>query len=215
MGERGEIAAGTDRTLLWDVWVDIGVEQADQPLQQQRADTGVALAERVGAEQDRGAHDIFGERIAHPGRVALDELALQFFYLIGGDHHIAQLPEAGGEAVDLVAAAQQPLDEGAAAVDAGAGAVPEDHATAAAGDLDDLLNGEILAVEGERRGSPEIGEFVAGGRTGGVRRERVLVHRAAPVRLSRSKAMPTPERTAGGRERPVVAAIRVARVSSR
>ena len=104
VGERGEIAARADRALRRDERVDAAVEQRDQALERLEPDAGVALGEHVGAQQHQRARLGLLERRADARGVRAHQVHLQLAQAVVGDADLGEAAEAGGDAVDDVAA---------------------------------------------------------------------------------------------------------------
>jgi hypothetical protein len=54
-----------------------GVQHADQQLDELDADPGETDGQCIATQQEHGAHDIVGQRLADTGGVGADEVALQ------------------------------------------------------------------------------------------------------------------------------------------
>ena len=63
----------------------------------------VGPQQHVGAKQHERAHDGGGQRSAHAGRVAADQIGLKLVELVGGDADVGELAEAGVDPVDRLA----------------------------------------------------------------------------------------------------------------
>jgi len=74
------------------------------------ADARVAAGEVLRAQQHRGPDDLLRERVAHAGCVAHEDVLLQPARVLGGNGHVAQRAEAGGDAVDAPALADPAVD---------------------------------------------------------------------------------------------------------
>ena len=77
MRERGEVARRADRAAARHDRHDVALEQAEQQLDELGPHARVALAQRVGEQQQHPAHDLGGQRLAGADRVRADEVALQ------------------------------------------------------------------------------------------------------------------------------------------
>ena len=84
-----------------------------------RLDAGVTGRERVRAQHARGAHQRNRERLTRPRRMAAHQVELQLDRIGRIDRDVGQPPEAGGHAVDRLAARELRIDEVAGANDAG------------------------------------------------------------------------------------------------
>jgi hypothetical protein len=109
----------------------------------------VAGRQRPRSQEHHGPHDLVGQRLADPGGVAAQHVALQLGELVGLDADGRQGPEPGRDAVhgapggDVVGDALPALGE-----QAGHGGV-EREGGVVAGDGDHVVDGEGLAGEGE------------------------------------------------------------------
>ena len=112
MGERREVAAGADRAPARNVREHAAVEALDQKLHGHDARAGVALGERVGAQQHRRAHDLVRVRLADAARVAAQEPQLELLGQLLRNRARDEPPEAGVDAVGvLLVAVRGALDE--------------------------------------------------------------------------------------------------------
>jgi hypothetical protein len=97
------------------------------------------------------AHDVGRQRLADAGGVRTHEVALE----LGGagrvDPDVGQVAEAGCHAVGGGALGDETLDHGPRRAHAVGSVRIESDGAAAAGDLDDLVDGEVPAGEEERR----------------------------------------------------------------
>jgi len=73
MGKRREISRRSNRTATRDDGKHTAIEAAEQKLDGFDARAGIALCERVGAQQHRGAHDLVRIRLADPARVRTEQ----------------------------------------------------------------------------------------------------------------------------------------------
>lgn len=93
--------------------VDPGVEQAQQQLGQLGPHSRQPDRQRVGPQDEHGAHHVLGERIADPRGVRTNQVALQFGHLVRLDPDIGQVAKSGGHPVDRLSLCHEPLDHGA------------------------------------------------------------------------------------------------------
>ena len=160
IGQRGEVAAGTHRAFLGNARQDVVIEQPHEALQQRHADPGDTTAQRDEAHHHHRATADHIQVRAHATAVEGIEMARQGFEVLcplhGTRHGIAV---TGGDAVDHAFFFQQAFQQGRAGLDTGAegGIRSQAHLTAAFGDIDQLLEGDITAVENQ-----------GGGRGGGL-----------------------------------------------
>lgn len=115
------------------------VEHVEQQLDDGDADTGVAHRQRVGADDEHGADDGWGQIWPDADGVAADEVDLQLAHVVGGDDFAFEVAEAGGDAVGDAAFGDKLLDGGAGFFDFGDGGGVELDGTAV-GDGYDIIN---------------------------------------------------------------------------
>ncbi|PUZ40681.1 hypothetical protein GQ55_9G443700 [Panicum hallii var. hallii] len=152
VGERDEVAGRGDRAPERQARRDVGVEQPDDGLEDLEADPGVALEERVGADEHGGARGLGGEDVAVGARAEgagveeADELLLERAALLGAA--VGGGAEARGDAVAVGAVGHAGHDPVAAGLDAAAGGVVElDPGAAAGGHRGDLRDPEAGALD--------------------------------------------------------------------
>ena len=104
VGERGKVAARAHRAAARDVREDAAVQALDQQLDRDDASAGVALGERVRAQQHRRAHDLVRVRLADAAGVAAQEPQLELLGQLLGDRARDESAEAGVHAVGVLAA---------------------------------------------------------------------------------------------------------------
>jgi hypothetical protein len=109
MGQRRQVAGGTDRALGRDARVDAGIDQLHQRLQHAPPHAGVAEREAVDLQDHDQAHEPVIEQRPGAGGMRQHEAALQLGHLIVGDARTRQRAEAGVDAVDGAALADHRL----------------------------------------------------------------------------------------------------------
>src|SRR5436190_1927230 len=80
-----QVTARADGASAGDVRHEPTVQAREQELDGLDARTGIALRERVRAQQHRGAHDLVGVRLAHAARMTAEQSQLQLARLLGRD----------------------------------------------------------------------------------------------------------------------------------
>ena len=123
------------------------VEQVDKPLRNCGAHPRGPLAELVDPDQHAGAHQLLGERRSDADRVAHEEVALELTRILRRDAHVFQRPHAGRQTVDHPILGDQPIDQGAGALEAGFRLRPQADTVATAGHRHYVGGAQRLAVE--------------------------------------------------------------------
>src|SRR5207249_4096380 len=95
MGERGEIARGSDGALRWDDGMDAGVEHFAERVDDFRANAAEAFGEGVGSKKHHRAGFGFAEGRADTAGVRADQIDLQLADLLGGNTNGSEFAEAG------------------------------------------------------------------------------------------------------------------------
>jgi len=107
--QRGEIAGRAQRSLLGHDRVDTLAQQFQQRVDDQRAHTGEALGQRVGAHDQHGPHRrLVGQR-ADARRMAAQQVHLERSRLLRADQLLLERAEAGRDAIGDLARRHQPL----------------------------------------------------------------------------------------------------------
>ena len=103
VGERGEIAARPERTVLRNGRRDPRVEQFDDALDDDRTHAGVPQRQRARPQQHHRPDDLVLDRRTHPGGMGAKQRALQLLAPLRRDHRRGERPEPGRDAVDGLA----------------------------------------------------------------------------------------------------------------
>ena len=111
MRERGQVAAGAQRAARRHPRVDARGEQRQQQLDRLPPNARGAGGQRVGAQQDRRAHDLGRERLADAAGVAAQQVELQPRDLVMRDRDVDEPAEAGVHPVGRRARLDGPLDQ--------------------------------------------------------------------------------------------------------
>ena len=112
MRERREIARRADRAAARHDRQHAAVEALEQQLDRLDARAGVALRERVRAQQHRRAHDLVRVRLPDAARVRAQQPQLQLLGQLLGDRAVDEAAEAGVDAVRVLArSVRSALDE--------------------------------------------------------------------------------------------------------
>ncbi len=94
-----------------------GVEHRDQELDDLDADPRHADRQGVGAQEEHGAHDLVGQRVADAGGMGPHEVPLQLDRLLGRNPHAGEVAESGRHAVDDGPFGGEPVDHRARGAD--------------------------------------------------------------------------------------------------
>ncbi len=152
MGERREIARRSHRAAAGYDRQDSAVEKRQEQLDRLDAGTGVALRERVRAQEHRRPDDLVGIRIADSARVRAQQPQLQLRGLLLGDRNGDEAAEAGVDAVGVLAApVRGSLHKLAGGVHSFPRQVGELHRRPVDGHGPDVVDGQVVAGEADRR----------------------------------------------------------------
>ncbi len=111
VGEGSEVTRRADRALGGDHREDPCGEELEELLHDHRAHPGVALRQGASPEQEHGAHNLVGERLADTRCMRPQEVVLQRLRLGSPDVGRRQGPEPGGDAVDDLLGRQRLVDD--------------------------------------------------------------------------------------------------------
>ena len=143
VGERAEIAAGTEAALLVNDGEYVVVEAIDKTLCGDELDAAIAEREVLHLEQQHEFHDFLRDFVAYAAGMAHHQVFLQLAEFFLADGYAAKRAEAGGHAVDrLFLCFHFFIEVVAAFVDAGDGVVAQGDGHLI---VDNLLN----AVKGK------------------------------------------------------------------
>jgi len=92
--------------------------------------------------------------LADAGGMVVDQVALEVADLVVVEDDLAELADAGVDAVHDLARLDLALDEGAAGLDALQGLGRQRNGLAVARDAGQVLDGQVAAVQHDRHGSP-------------------------------------------------------------
>ena len=152
MRERREITGGADRPAARDDGDHTAVEQRQQELDRLDAGARVALRERVRAQEHGGPDDLVGVRLSHAARVRAQQPQLQLLGLLLRDRNRHEAAEAGVDAVGVfTASVRGALHELAGRIHPLARPVGEPRTDAVDGHGPDVVHGEVVAREADRR----------------------------------------------------------------
>ncbi len=112
--QRGQVARCADGALLGHLRVDAHTQEVEQPLDEQRPAAALPAGQRIGAQQQHRPDGDPVVRRSNADGVADDEVLLQPLGVGRLDAPRGQVAEAGGDAVDRLAAPDQVFDRLAA-----------------------------------------------------------------------------------------------------
>ncbi len=162
--ERGEVAAGPERTVLVDDRIEARLQHRQDRLGQHRADPGATQRQRAGAEEEHRADDLALDRRTHAGGVRANQRSLQLGPAIRRDPRVCERPESSGDPVGRLIGVGNPLDDRLRLGHRVPRLLREpDHSTAP-GHIDHLPGADTVRAEfshqddlGRREGSPREG----------------------------------------------------------
>ena len=111
VSERGQVTRRSHRSLLGDDGMHRTVQARHQGLDHARPDAGGAARQRRGQQEHQRAGLGLGQRGTDTPGVAQHQIALQRRPLGRRNHHVLELADPGGDAVDRLGAAGQAIDE--------------------------------------------------------------------------------------------------------
>lgn len=120
IGQRGQVAAGTDRTFLRNQRQHVVFEKCLHALQQLDAHAGHAVGQRTQASGEHGAGGFGVQQLAQAATMKGEQVLRQRFDLMQWHRYHAGIAIAGGDAIDHAFAVQQGVEKLRAAGDAAA-----------------------------------------------------------------------------------------------
>ena len=147
MRQRSQVAGGAQGALLRNDGGDALVQHLDHHLHQQGTDAGHAHAQSVGAQQQHTAGDLVGIGLAHGGAVAQDQVGGQLVAHLSADGNLLEVTEAGGDAVGHALLSGDLLGQSAGLLHGLDGSGSDLHSGAEAGNSDEALQGQAVAVD--------------------------------------------------------------------
>src|SRR5437762_2836391 len=100
MSERSEIAAGADRSFLWNNGADTAIEHLTKHLDDFEPDTAEAERKHVGAQQHHGAHLGLRKRIANSAGMTANEVKLQLSQSVARDANVREFTKARADTIN-------------------------------------------------------------------------------------------------------------------
>ncbi len=97
--QRREIARGADGSLRGNHGQDVGIEQGEEGVDDERAHAGETSRQVVRLEQQHAPYERGRERFAHAARMAAHEVELQLPGLLRGNDAVGERAEARVDAV--------------------------------------------------------------------------------------------------------------------
>ena len=150
VGERGQVARRAHAPLRRHARVDALVQHRDDELRKGGPHAARTPHQHVGTQQHHRPDGFLGQGIAHPGRMAADQVELQLAGTLGRDPDVRELPEAGRHPVHRGAARDRPLHNAARRPHGLEGARGDGYGRAVPGDRDDVLDRERSTVQDDR-----------------------------------------------------------------
>ena len=99
MGQRRQIAGGTDGALLRHHRIDFGVDKGHQGLKHRQPDAGEAARQRVELEYHHQPHGSVIHVLANPCRMGKHDGALQLVQLLHRNAGVGQQAKTGVDAI--------------------------------------------------------------------------------------------------------------------
>ena len=128
VGQRRQIARGSDGSLARNHRDQIRIEQRDRLLQQFLTNPAVAECKVVDAQREGEPTLLLPQRCANAGRVTQQQVALQLQQLVVGDSDTSQFAETGVDPVLGGSARDRGRDHVARGLDSGAHLASKSHA---------------------------------------------------------------------------------------
>ena len=150
MGQRGEVAAATDRAVARHKGGDLGIQHRYERLGHDRPDARQTHGERSGPQEHGRAHHLAFDGRAHPGGMRTDQGQLQLGLTQRSNPGACQRSEAGRNTVDRLARRRGPLDAGPAALHPGACRGRKRDLLAVTGNVHDLPLGQPSPTQRHR-----------------------------------------------------------------
>ena len=151
MGQRSQVAAGTDRPTGRHDRRDAGVEQLDERFDDVDAHTRMATRQRRGEEQQHAAHHLHRQGLAHTDRMAAHDVDLQLGELIVGNAHRFERAEPRRDAIDSLALTGHAGDQRGSGGDASAGVLADGDLGLTARNRDNLGARQSATIEHDPR----------------------------------------------------------------
>ena len=130
--------------------MDALVQHRDDELRKGGPHAARTPHQHVGTQQHHRPHGFLGQGIAHPGRMAADQVELQLAGTLGRDPDVREFPEPGRHPVHRGAARDRPLHSAARRPHGVEGARGDGYRRAVPGDRDDVLDRERSTVQDDR-----------------------------------------------------------------
>ena len=146
MRQRRQISTRAHAALRRNHRMHAAIEHVAQRVDDDIAHAGKSFGQRVGAQQDHGADDRLGQRLAHSHSVGAHQIELQLADIARRDADVAELAHAGVHRVRHLVAVEQVFDHGASAIDRLPRFRSEQHGPILVHDLAHIREGQTVAV---------------------------------------------------------------------
>ena len=150
MGQGGQVPGRAHAPLRGHTRVHAGIQHRDNQLGKDGTHPARPPHQHVRPQQHHRPHAVEGERIAYARGVTADQVALQLADALGGDAHVRQLAEPGGDPVDRGAAGERGLDNLPAPPDLAQRARGDRHRRPVARHRHDVRDRQRPPVDGDR-----------------------------------------------------------------
>ena len=152
MRQRRQVARRSHAALGRHARMHAGVEHRDEELRQAGPHAARAPHEHVGTQQHHCAHRLSGQRLAHAGGMAANQVELELADPLGGNADVGELAEPGRDAVHRRASRQGRFDHLATPPDLAQRARGDRHRRLVARHRYDVRNRQRAAVDGDLSG---------------------------------------------------------------
>ncbi len=160
MGKLDQIAGGADRPLPGDNGNNIPVQHVEQRADGSHTNAAVSLDQRVHTQDHHRPHHLGRHRLPGPDRMAANQVCLKALDVVAADHHIRELAEAGGNAVDHLLAFHPVLHKSSGGIHPGQRLLRKRNGyRRIARNSRNVMNAQAPAVKGYRHDSYGFGRY--------------------------------------------------------
>ena len=146
VGQRGQIPARSEGSVLRHPWNDSGIQQPDETLGDDRPSAREPERQSSRPQEHHGPDRLGFHGRPHPGRVGTDQRTLQVRPSSGGDRGGRQGTETGRDSVCRISL-RQALDYGARGTHTLQRCVRKAYSLPSAGNIDHVRNGHLWTIE--------------------------------------------------------------------